>query len=110
MDIKQKIINATGIKFFIENNGREVARAYLYILNNSHERPFGFMEDVFVEENYRSQGWGGKLITELIKTAQQNNCYKLVGTSRYGRPKVHNWYLNFGFKDWGKEFRMDFDS
>lgn len=108
MQIKQKIINAHGIKLYAEDGDREIARAYLYILKNIHERPFGFMEDVFVDENYRSQGLGTKLIKELIKLAGQNKCYKLIGTSRQERPKVHKWYLNFGFKDWGKEFRIDF--
>ena len=85
-----------------------MAHAYLYILKNIHDQPFGFMEDIFVDENFRSQGLGTKLVKELIKAAKQNNCYKLIGTSRYARPKVHGWYLSFDFKDWGKEFRMDF--
>lgn len=109
MNIKKETINAHGLKFFIKDNGREVARAYLYLLKNDlHNQPFGFMEDVFVAEDYRSQGLGTKLVEALIKAAKENNCYKLVGTSRRGRPKVHDWYLNFGFKDWGKEFRLDF--
>ena len=108
MEIKQKIINAQAIKFFIEDDGKEIARAYLYILKNNHEQPFGFMEDVFVDENFRSQGLGTKLLEELIRKARQNNCYKLIGTSRYERPKVHNLYIGLGFKDWGKEFRIDF--
>ena len=110
MDIQQKSINASGIKFFVEDNGREVARAYLYILFNQHDQPFGFMEDVFVDENYRSQGLGTKLVQELIKAAKQNNCYKLIGASRYERLNVHAWYLRLGFKDWGKEFRLDINN
>ncbi len=94
---------------FMEDDGREIGRAYLYILKNDlHDRPFGFMEDVFVEEEYRSQGLGAKMIEELIKTAKENDCYKLIGTSRNERPKVHALYSRLGFKDWGKEFRMDF--
>ena len=108
MDIKQKTIKANGIILSIEDDGKEVARAFLYILKNAHDQPFGFMEDVFVDENYRSQGLGTKLVEELIKAAKQNNCYKLIGTSRHERLKVHGWYLNFGFKDWGREFRIDF--
>lgn len=108
IDIKQKAINARGIKLYMEDGGKEIAHAYLYILKNVHDRSFGFMENVFVEENYRSRGLGTKLVEELIKAARQNNCYKLVGTSRHERLKVHDWYLNFGFKDWGKEFRLDF--
>ncbi|MBI4778861.1 GNAT family N-acetyltransferase [Candidatus Falkowbacteria bacterium] len=108
MDIKQKQIKAGGIKLFVEDNGEEVAHAYLYILSNTHDRPFGLMEDIYVAENFRSQGLGTKLVGELIKAAQKNNCYKLIGTSRHSRPKVHALYERLGFKDWGKEFRMDF--
>jgi len=109
MGIKQKTINASGIKLFIEDNGKEIGHAYLYILKNDlHEEPFGFMEDVFVDENYRSQGLGTKLVKELIEAAKINNCYKLIATSRHARPKVHELYLKLGFKDQGKEFRIDF--
>jgi len=108
MEIKQKAIKANGIILSVEDSGKEVAHAYLYILTNLHERPFGLMEDVYVAENYRSKGVGTKLIQELIKAAKQNECYKLIGTSRYEREKVHGLYERLGFIDWGKEFRMDF--
>jgi len=109
MEIKQRTTNAHGVKLYIEDGGKEIAHAYLYILKNDlHEEPFGFMEDVFVDEKHRSQGLGSKLVKELIKVARQNNCYKLIGTSRYERPKVHALYINLGFKDQGKEFRIDF--
>ncbi|OIO50341.1 MAG: GNAT family N-acetyltransferase [Parcubacteria group bacterium CG1_02_44_65] len=109
MDIKQETTNARGIKFFIEDGGQEIARAYLYIFKNDlHKEPFGFMEDVFVAEEYRSQGLGTKLVKKVIETAKQNNCYKLVATSRHERSKVHDLYERLGFKDWGKEYRIDF--
>ena len=109
MKIKQKIIEASGIKFFIEQGGSEVARAFLYVLKNDlHEEPFGFLEDVFVSENLRGQGIGTELLKEIIKTAKDKKCYKIVATSRYERPKVHALYERLGFKDWGKEFRINF--
>ena len=109
MDIQKQTISVSGIKLFIEDDGKEVARAFLYLLKNDlHEEPFGFMEDVFVEENFRSQGLGTKIVEELIKVAKENNCYKLIATSRYARPKVHVMYERLGFKDQGKEFRIDF--
>ena len=109
MEIKQKLIKAGDIKFFIEQNGKEVARAYLYILKNDlHAEPFGFLEDVFVDESLRGQGIGTGLLKEIIKMAKDNQCYKIVATSRYERPKVHALYERLGFKDWGKEFRMNF--
>lgn len=108
MDIQQKPINARGIKFFIEQDSREVARAYLYILvNGSHDQPFGFMEDVYVTESLRGQGIGTALIKKIIDEAKKNNCYKIVATSRHERTKVHELYERLGFKNWGKEFRME---
>lgn len=109
MDIKQKKVKAAGLKFFIEQDGEEAARVYLYILKNDlHEEPFGFLEDVFVDEGLRGQGIGTELLKEVIKTAKDNKCYKIVATSRHQRPKVHALYERLGFKDWGKEFRINF--
>lgn len=108
MNINQKEISANGIKLFIENEGREVAHAYLYILKNDiHNQPFGFMEDVFVDEECRGQGLGTEIINELIKVAREKNCYKVVGTSRSERVKVHSLYEKLGFKNHGFEFRID---
>lgn len=100
---------ASGIKFYIENKQKEIARAYLYILyNDSHEKPFGLMEDVFVKENLRGTGIGSELVKKVIEEAQKNRCYKLICTSRYQKPEVHKLYKKLGFKNHGKEFRIDF--
>ena len=108
MNIKQKIIQAGGIKFFIEQDGEEVARAYLYVLKNDlHEVPFGFLEDVFVDESLRGRGLGTELLKEVFKMAKISKCYKIVATSRHERPKVHALYERLGFKNRGLEFRMD---
>lgn len=109
MDIQHKDIDATGIKFYVQQNEKEVARAYLYILTNDlHKRPFGFMEDVFVDEAIRGQGVGSGLVQRVIDEARQKNCYKLICTSRYKKPKVHELYEALGLKNHGKEFRIDF--
>ena len=109
MKIKQKEISATGIKFYVKKDDEEVARAYLYLMNNDlHDEPFGFMEDVFVDESLRGQGIGSKLVTKLMEEAKNQRCYKLICTSRHTKPRVHGLYEKIGFKDWGKEFRIDF--
>lgn len=109
MKIEQKRIEAQGIKFFINIDDKEVARAFLYLLkNDQHDKPFGFVEDVFVGEELRGQGIGTKIMEELIKTAKKEKCYKLILTSRYSKPKVHELYEKLGFEDWGKEFRINF--
>ncbi|HUW43687.1 MAG TPA: GNAT family N-acetyltransferase [Bacillota bacterium] len=108
MFIKKRKISTIGIKFFIEKDNREVARAFLYLMKNDlHQQPFGLMEDVFIDESLRGKGYGTKIVKELIKEAKKQNCYKLIATSRYARNRVHKLYKELGFQDWGKEFRIN---
>jgi len=109
MNLTKKEITTSGVKFVFEENGQPIGRAYLYLIYNGlHEAPYGLLEDVFVEENHRGGGMGGELVKAVIAEAKRLGCYKLVGTSRQERENVHVWYKNLGFKDYGKEFRMDF--
>ena len=109
MEIQFKNIDSRGIKLFIEQNGKEIARAYLYLLHNDlHKEPFGYMEDVFVDESLRGQGIGTRIVKELIEKARESGCYKLICTSRYENKKAHELYLKLGFKDCGNEFRINF--
>ena len=86
-----------------------MARAYLDILYNGlHEEPFGLLEDVYVDENFRGKGLGTRVVNKVMELAKENKCYKLIATSRHSRPKVHELYRKIGFEDWGREFRMDF--
>ncbi len=98
-----------GIRLSSHRDGKEIARVYLYILRNDlHEEPFGFMEDVHVEESLRGQGAGSELVQRLIEEARVRGCYKLICTSRHEKPKVHELYTRLGFKNHGLEFRIDF--
>jgi len=109
MEIIQKEIGASGIKFTIEKEGQEVARAYLYLMKNDlHDVPFGLLEDVFVREEFRGQRLGTQLVQAVIAQAKEKNCYKLIATSRHVRPKVHRLYERIGFNNHGLEFRMNF--
>lgn len=108
MDIQQQEQISEGIRFAVREEGQEVAHAYLYFLrNDAHDKPVGYMEDVFVEESFRGSGVGTKIVETLIAEAKKRGCYKLIGTSRSGRDRVHALYTRLGFRDYGKEFRMD---
>jgi len=108
MQLTLSWVESRGIKIAITSDGQEAARAFLYILRNDlHKRPFGFLEDLFVEEDLRSQGIGSKLLNRVISEARRYGCYKLVATSRHERPAVHEFYQRLGFKDHGIEFRLD---
>jgi len=98
-----------GVRLSIKRNGKEVVRAYLFLMWNSlHKAPFGILEDVYVDESVRGSGLGTEIVNAVVVEARDRGCYKLVATSRYARPRVHELYARLGFKDHGKEFRIDF--
>lgn len=102
--------SSTFIKFETKVGGRVVGRAYLYLIKNDlYSKPYGLLEDVFVEEEFRGQGIGKKLVEMVIEKARELGCYKLIATSRFERENVHRLYQNLGFKKHGFEFRIDFE-
>lgn len=111
MQIKKEVkTEASGFKFVAYENGILVGRAFLYVLyNDLHKEPFGFLEDVFVEVAYRSKGIGKQLVEAAVAEARAQGCYKMIFTARHVKPETQAWYVTLGFKDWGKEFRVDFN-
>jgi GNAT superfamily N-acetyltransferase len=112
MEIVERPARAEGVRFSIAQDGREVARAYLYVAENDLHpgRLFGLLEDVFVDESGRGRGLGSTLVRHVIEEARRRGCYKLVATSRHERSRVHDLYRQLGFEDRGREFRLDFDT
>ncbi len=108
MNIKQTEKTTVGIKIFVEEDGVELGRAWLYLIyNDLHTEPYGLLEDVFVKEDVRGKGVGNKLLEKVISEAREKKCYKIIGTSRMSRDMVHEWYKRLGFREYGLEFRMD---
>lgn len=109
MNITKNDTKCCGFKLAMhDDQNKEVGRAFLYIMyNDLHDRPFGLMEDVYVDDSVRGQGIGTQLVNEVIEMARNQSCYKLIATSRHSRTKVHELYRNLGFTDHGKEFRID---
>lgn len=109
MLLKTTEISASGVKIIIEENGQQIGRGFLYLMHNDlHAEPFGLMEDVFVEEAFRGQGYGEKITRAIVQEAKKRNCYKLICTSRFSNERAHHLYEKLGFKNHGNEFRMDF--
>lgn len=96
------------IKITATENGKEVGRAWLYVLQNDlHAEPYGLLEDIFVAEDQRGKGLGTKLVRAIIEESKKAGCYKLVATVRSSRGIVCAWYEKFGFENYGVEFRMN---
>lgn len=98
-----------GIKLEYHENGERLGRATIYILHNElQDRPFGLLEDVFVEPGHRRRGIGSILTNEAVQYGNHLGCYKLICTSRYTSKKIYSMYTEAGFKDHGREFRIDY--
>ncbi len=109
MKIFKFVKQSKAIKFEVKDGRKTIGRAYLYLIKNDlHKKPYGLLEDVFVDESFRGQGLGTKLIQDVVKEAKKRKCYKLIGTSRVSRKSVHRLYQRLGFKKWGVEFRINF--
>lgn len=109
LKFKNKKIKASGIKFEVFNKNKEVGRAFLYLISNElHNKPYGLLEDVFVDENYRHQGIGSNLIQKVIEKAQEIGCYKLIANVRFEKESTQKLYEKLGFRKHGYEFRIDF--
>jgi GNAT superfamily N-acetyltransferase len=98
-----------GIRISVREDGKELGRAHLYVLRNDlHDKPFGFMEDVFVEEASCDLGIDTMLVGAVIWQARERGCYKLIVTSCYSRLAMHKLYRQLGFREHGVEYRIDF--
>jgi len=100
--------NCESVKIEIEEGGAKVGRAFLYIIKNDlHDKPYGLLEDLFVEEGFRGKGVGKKLLNAILEEAKKYNCYKLTAQSRHERCPVHDFYKKNGMVDYGKNFRIN---
>ncbi len=91
----------------LTSDGNKIGGASLFIITSeSRNQPYGLIENVFVEEEYRDNKLGPKLVREVVQIAQRENCYKVIGTSRFRNEYIHGIYRNLGFNDYGIEFRL----
>jgi len=108
MEILENIGVCTSYRFSCNEGEQEVGRVRLVVISNDlHDRPYGLVEDVFVEEEYRGKGYWKQLWESVLIVAKRKNCYKLIATSRFSREGVHAMYEKMGFEKYGFEFRVD---
>lgn len=102
------IINDDDYKLIVyEEDGKVVGTALLLIQKNlSHGcRPYGHIENVVVDSNYRGKGIGKSMLKYLIEEAKKYNCYKIVLNARNG---AEHFYESVGFrKTNGTGMRID---
>jgi len=109
MEIKKEIKrDSYAVKITLEEDGKVMGWGYLYVIfQDRHKEPYGLMENVYIESEFRSRGLGGKLVQLLVDEAKERGCYKIIGTSKKIKPEVHSFYKKLGFSEIGLEFRLD---
>jgi GNAT superfamily N-acetyltransferase len=99
VNLEKQSFEAKGIRISITDNDLEVGRAYIYLIQNDlHDRPFGLMEDVYVNESYRGKGIGSELAKKVIVI---NSSLPAVFLAPKFMNSIKNWdflsmELNFG--------------
>lgn len=109
MRIKKEIKkDAFAVKIILEEESKILGWAFVYIMfQDRHPGPYAYLENVYVEQEYRSRGLGTKLVELAIAEAKERGCYKIIGTSKLEKTSVHAFYEKHGFQKMGYEFRMD---
>jgi GNAT superfamily N-acetyltransferase len=101
-------VRASGVRVAASVDEQEVGHCYVYLLrNDGRQEPFGFFEDIFVEESARRQGVARTLAMNAIDLAWERDCYKMLACSRFGRDAQHLRAEAYGYAKWGYEFRID---
>lgn len=90
-------------------NDKVIGAFELLIMDNFAHKgaPSGIVEDVVVDNDYRSKGIGKKMMEYAINICWENNCYKLVLSSSKQRERAHKFYEKLGFKKHGYSFQID---
>jgi len=69
--------------------------------------PAAVVEDVVVDEAYRSQGVGAFMMAHAKALAQEAGCYKLALSSNQKRERAHAFYESLGFERHGYSFLIE---
>jgi len=108
MNITSSSIQTSGLRLSIKKDNLEIAHTFLYFLHNDlHVQPLAYLEDVFVDEEFRGQGYGRKIVKRAITEAKRAHCYKMVATSRFSNETAQSLYISCGFEKHSHGFRIN---
>ena len=111
VELHENIFNKNFAQVLIaEENEKPVGFAlYLYNFSTFVGKPGIYLEDLFVEPEYRGKGYGKSLLIELAKIAKAENCGRLeLSVLDWNTPSIE-FYKSLGAKpmDEWTVFRLD---
>ena len=88
--------NGDAVFIVAKDDDRIIGVASLYVMRKIHKNT-GSVEDVVVDEGYRGQGLGEKIMLKLIEVARAKGLQTLTLTSRPERVAGNKLYQKLGF-------------
>jgi GNAT superfamily N-acetyltransferase len=106
------IQETTGQRLFVlVERKRIVGTVALSVIPNlSHQgSPYAIIENMVVDANHRSKGYGQALIRHAVEEARLAGCYKVSLTSNKRRTEAHRFYERLGFQRTHTAFRLNLE-
>ena len=94
-----EVVGNKGVAIIVAKDGKRiVGMGFLYLMVHIGRRT-GHIEDVVVDEAFRGQGLGEKIVQKLIAAARENNLGTIYLTSRPSRVAANKLYQKLGFME-----------
>lgn len=83
----------------VEVDGKIVSSCNISIIKNltRNLRPYGLIENVITDSNYRKKGYATKALNMAIDIAEDNNCYKVMLLTGSRKEETLKFYEHAGF-------------
>jgi len=105
---KTKLQETEGaIMIFIEEEGRAVSAGVFRVNHFYHRGKNIYIDDLTTLPDYRSKGYGKKILDWIRQYALDNGVANIHLDSGVHRAAAHKLYFNYGFKIIGYHFAMD---
>lgn len=87
-----------------EKDGKIVSSCVCVIIPNltRNVRPYAFVENVVTHKAYRGKGYATACLDFAKKTAEENNCYKMMLLTGSKKEKTLRFYRNAGYNSTDK--------
>ncbi|MFP4015462.1 MAG: GNAT family N-acetyltransferase, partial [Halanaerobiales bacterium] len=96
----EKIFNDPNLYYIvIEQGNKLISSCTLAVVKNLTRgaRPYGLIENVVTDPDFRKKGYGSKVLKKAISICQQNNCYKVMLLTGSKKEATLDFYEKAGF-------------
>lgn len=99
-EIWQSIYNDPSLYYIVvEVDKKIVSSCNISIIKNltRNLRPYGLIENVITDSNYRKKGYATKALNMAVEIAKENNCYKVMLLTGSKKDEILRFYEQVGF-------------